>query len=72
MPRTRRPNDELAPAFPGQWRGGRGRTKWSYGYKELAALFGVEVNTVRQWASAGKFDPTSLGSVVAFYLKRKR
>lgn len=47
----------------------RGRL-WAYGYATLAALFGVEQQTVRLWVSQGRLDPGDLESILT--LRRER
>lgn len=43
---------------------------WAYGYADLALLFGMSENAVRQAVKRGAFDPASLESVVDFSNKR--
>jgi len=43
---------------------------WGYGYPTLAALFGAEVNAVRQWVNRGKFKPDDLASIARFWAER--
>lgn len=53
-------------------RGGRTRL-WAYSYADLALLFGMSEDAVRQSVSARTLDPSSLESVLAFAnRKRKR
>ena len=53
------------------WRGGRGPKRFAYTYEDLARLFGITAQTVRKWASARRFDPDNLRSVIAVYLERQ-
>jgi len=46
----------------------RYKRRWSYGYGELAALFGMSRGAVRKAAQRGRFDPSSLRSVMLFQL----
>lgn len=43
---------------------------WAYGYAELALLFGMTENAVRQAVNRGAFDPASLADVVDFANRR--
>ena len=54
-----------------RWRGGRGPIRWSYTYKDLARLYGVTVQTIRKWVSAGKVKPGDLRSVMALLRERQ-
>lgn len=47
------------------------RNRWSYGYSELADLFGLSEDGTRQAASRGLFDPASLDSVTSYWLLRQ-
>jgi len=48
--------------------GGKYRPKlWAYGYSDLADLFGLAEQSVRQAVSARRLDPSSLRSIVAFF-----
>lgn len=48
------------------------RHRWSYGYRELANLFDVSEDGVRQAVSRGLFDPASLSSLVNFWRRRQK
>lgn len=47
------------------------RNRWSYGYHELADLFGLSEDGTRQAASRGLFNPASLDSVTSFWWLRQ-
>ena len=47
------------------------RNRWSYGYHELADLFGLSEDGARQAASRGLFNPASLDSVTSFWWLRQ-
>jgi hypothetical protein len=47
------------------------RNRWSYGYRELADLFGLSEDGARQAASRGLFKPASLDSVTSFWWLRQ-
>ena len=47
------------------------RSRWSYGYHELADLFGLSEDGTRQAASRGLFNPASLDSVTSFWWLRQ-
>jgi len=61
------------PTIPEQdrWRGGRGPIRFSYTYRDLARLYGVTVQTIRKWVSAGKVKPGDLRSVLALLRERQ-
>lgn len=44
---------------------------WAFGYADLAALFGMKEGAVRQAVCDGRFDPSSLESVLAFAAWRR-
>ncbi|QGH73459.1 MAG: hypothetical protein [Siphoviridae sp. ctvD11] len=48
------------------WRGGRGKTKFTYTYADIAALTGLSIGTLRVYRSKGLLDPEDLQSVVDF------
>ncbi len=45
----------------------RQRHRWSYGYRELGNLFGLSETGVRQAASRGILDPSSLRNICSFW-----
>jgi hypothetical protein len=45
----------------------RQRRRWSYGYRELGDLFGLSETGVRQAASRGILDPSSLRNICMFW-----
>jgi hypothetical protein len=47
------------------------RVRWSYGYRELADLFGLSEEGVRQAVSRGSLDPTSLAGIVHFWSRQR-
>jgi hypothetical protein len=59
--------DEILASFISE-NCGRGRPKsaWGYNYKGISDVAGIRIGRVRQAASRGKFDPSSLVSVVDF------
>lgn len=49
-----------------------GPTKlWAFGYGDLAYLFGISENTLRQIVFREQLDPGSLKSIIDFYNFRK-
>lgn len=46
------------------------RNRWSYGYRELADLFGLSEDGTRQAVSRGQFNPASLDSITSFWWLR--
>ena len=44
----------------------RGPKKFYYTYADIGKLRGIKPETVREYASRGKFNPASLGSVIRF------
>jgi hypothetical protein len=62
--------DNLAAPMDDYVRSAR-RNRWSYGYRELADLFGLSENGTRQSASRGLFNPASLDSVTSFWWLRQ-
>jgi len=40
--------------------------KFTYTYMDIARLTGLTLNTVRQYASKGKYDPYNLASTIEF------
>lgn len=51
--------------------GVKGRTKlWAFGYGDLALLFGVSQDVIRQWVKRGKFDPGSLISICKLWMSK--
>lgn len=44
----------------------RGPKRFCYTYQDLAVLFDMKPEAVRQAASRGRFDPSSLQSIVSF------
>ena len=61
------------PPFGGKpYRGGRVPRRWSYDYASVAALAGVQVNTVRQAASARRLDMADLLGVARWIEKQRR
>ena len=49
-----------------RWTKGRGATKFSFTYEDLAQITGLNINTLRQYAWNKRFDPKNLSSVVLF------
>jgi len=47
------------------------RSRWSYGYRELADLFGLSEDGARQAVSRGIVNPASLDSVTSFWWLRQ-
>jgi len=47
------------------------RSRWSYGYRELADLFDLSEDGTRQSASRGLFNPASLDSVTSYWWLRQ-
>jgi len=47
------------------------RSRWSYGYRELATLFDLSEDGTRQAASREIFNPASLDSVTSFWWLRQ-
>jgi len=48
------------------------RAQWSYGYRELADLFGLSEDGTRQAVSRGSFNPRSLSSITSFWFLRNK
>ena len=51
---------------------GQGEKLFTYSYQSLADLFGVTVDTIRQWVRRGKFDPNSIRSIAEHYTEKTR
>ena len=49
----------------------RGYKKFNYTYEDLASLFGIKIQSVRNLVSEGKFNPSDLESVFNYWLTRK-
>jgi hypothetical protein len=47
------------------------RSRWSYGYRELANLFDISEDSTRQAVSRGLVNPASLDSVTSFWWLRQ-
>jgi hypothetical protein len=47
-----------------RWTGGKKPTKFFYTYQDIAKLSSLTLNTVRTYASRGKFNPADLHSVI--------
>lgn len=50
--------------------GGR-RKLWAFSYNDLAYLYNVEVQTIKNLVCQGKIDPCDLSSVVKYYLDHR-
>lgn len=48
----------------------RGHKVYGYTYLDLADLYGVKVDTVRHWVTAGKLNPCNIKSIIELYVSR--
>ena len=49
----------------------RGYREYIYTYRDLAKLFGISVNAIRQAVYRGCFDPRDMASIIRYYNKRR-
>lgn len=59
------------PRISPPWRGGRGPRRFAFTYADYGRLYGVTVQTIRKWVSAGRFDPGNLRSVLDLLAERR-
>lgn len=49
---------------------GRSGQLFAFGWRDVAALLGVKVDTAQKMAAGGRFDPRDLASIAAFWRSR--